>query len=145
MLRRLLPALRAMRESESRPRLAVAPPPAAADGDRPGRLGDYEILREVGRGGMGVVYEAVQVSLGRRVALKVLPFAAMLDPHRLQRFQNEARAAACLHHGNIVPIFGVRLRPRRPLPASAVSSRAGTSPSSSRTLAARPACRPARR
>ena len=56
---------------------------------------------------MGVVYEAVQISLGRRVALKVLPFAAMLDPHRLQRFQNEARAAACLHHGNIVPVFAV--------------------------------------
>ncbi len=73
----------------------------------PGRLGDFEIGREIGRGGMGVVYEAVQLSLGRRVALKVLPFAAMLDPNRLQRFQNEARAAACLHHANIVPIFAV--------------------------------------
>jgi tetratricopeptide (TPR) repeat protein len=56
---------------------------------------------------MGVVYEAEQVSLGRRVALKVLPFAATLDPRQLQRFQNEARAAAGLHHTNIVPVYGV--------------------------------------
>ena len=108
VLRRLLPALQAMRDSPGGDRNGVTPslPPAVAE-VRPGRLGDFEIIREVGRGGMGVVYEAVQLSLGRRVALKVLPFAAMLDPHRLQRFQNEARAAACLHHGNIVPIFGV--------------------------------------
>jgi tetratricopeptide (TPR) repeat protein/serine/threonine protein kinase len=72
-----------------------------------GRLGDFDILREVGRGGMGVVYEAEQVSLGRRVALKVLPFAATLDPRQLQRFHNEARAAAGLHHTNIVPVHAV--------------------------------------
>jgi serine/threonine protein kinase len=71
------------------------------------QLGDYRIVREVGRGGMGVVYEAEQVSLGRRVALKVLPFAATLDRRHLQRFHNEARAAAGLHHTNIVPVFGV--------------------------------------
>jgi serine/threonine protein kinase/Tfp pilus assembly protein PilF len=70
-------------------------------------LGDYRIVREVGRGGMGVVYEAVQISLGRRVALKVLPFAAALDARQLQRFRNEAQAAACLHHQNIVPVFAV--------------------------------------
>jgi serine/threonine protein kinase/Flp pilus assembly protein TadD len=70
-------------------------------------LGDFRILHEVGRGGMGVVYEAEQVSPGRRVALKVLPFAATVDPRQLQRFHNEARAAACLHHTNIVPVFGV--------------------------------------
>ena len=70
-------------------------------------LGDFRILREIGRGGMGVVFEAEQVSLRRRVALKVLPTASMLDPRSLQRFRNEAQAAASLHHSNIVPIHGV--------------------------------------
>ena len=70
-------------------------------------LGDFRIIREIGRGGMGVVYEAEQVSLGRRVALKVLPFAATLDPKQLQRFKNEAQAAAHLHHTNIVPVHYV--------------------------------------
>lgn len=70
-------------------------------------LGDFRIEREIGRGGMGVVYEAVQLSLGRRVALKVLPFAAALDAKQLQRFRNEAQAAAQLHHPHIVPVFGV--------------------------------------
>ncbi len=72
-----------------------------------GVLGDFQILREIGCGGMGVVYEAEQISLGRRVALKVLPFASMLDPRHLQRFQNEARAAASLHHPNIVAVHAV--------------------------------------
>ncbi len=72
-----------------------------------GPLGDFRIVREIGRGGMGVVYEAEQISLGRRVALKVLPFAAALDAKQLQRFKNEAQAAAQLHHTNIVPVFGV--------------------------------------
>jgi eukaryotic-like serine/threonine-protein kinase len=70
-------------------------------------LGDFRILREIGRGGMGVVYEAVQLSLDRRVALKVLPFAAALDAKQLQRFKNEAQAAAHLHHTNIVPVYAV--------------------------------------
>ena len=70
-------------------------------------LGDFSILREIGRGGMGIVYEAVQLSLGRRVALKVLPFAAAFDAKQLQRFHNEAHAAAQLHHTNIVPVYAV--------------------------------------
>jgi len=70
-------------------------------------LGDFRILREVGRGGMGVVYEAEQMSLGRRVALKVLPFAAVLDSRYLRRFKNEAQAAAHLHHTHIVPVHAV--------------------------------------
>jgi serine/threonine protein kinase len=70
-------------------------------------LGDFQIVREIGRGGMGIVYEATQLSLGRRVALKVLPFAATLDARHLQRFHNEATAAAQLHHTNIVPVYAV--------------------------------------
>jgi serine/threonine protein kinase/Flp pilus assembly protein TadD len=70
-------------------------------------LGDFRLIREVGRGGMGIVYEAEQLSLGRRVALKVLPFAATMDPRHLQRFKNEAHAAAQLHHTNIVPVHYV--------------------------------------
>jgi serine/threonine protein kinase len=73
----------------------------------PEQLGDFRIVREIGRGGMGIVYEAVQLSLGRRVALKVLPFAAALDSRQLQRFKNEAQAAAQLHHPHIVPVHAV--------------------------------------
>ncbi len=74
---------------------------------RAGTLGDFRLIREVGRGGMGVVYEAEQISLDRRVALKVLPFAAVLDERQLQRFKHEAQAAALLHHSNIVPVYSV--------------------------------------
>ena len=70
-------------------------------------LGDFRIVREIGRGGMGVVYEAEQLSLQRRVALKVLPQAAFLDDGRLARFELEARTAATLEHPNIVPVFSI--------------------------------------
>lgn len=71
------------------------------------RLGDYRIIREIGRGGMGIVFEAEQESLGRRVALKLLPESARFDERRKQRFQLEAQASAKLQHPNIVNVFGV--------------------------------------
>jgi WD40 repeat protein len=70
-------------------------------------LGDYRIVREIGRGGMGVGYEAEQISLGRRVALKVLPGHVGSNRKALERFRREAKAAARLHHTNIVPVFEV--------------------------------------
>jgi len=71
------------------------------------RIGEYRIVREIGRGGMGVVYEAEQESLGRQVALKVLSTKSRVKPEALERFQLEARAAARLHHPHIVPVFDV--------------------------------------
>ena len=88
-----------------------------ADGLKPDRtpekpasqlqLSDYRIIREIGRGGMAVVYEAQQLSLNRRVALKILPFAATLDRRQMQRFQNEAMITAQLDHPNIVSVYAV--------------------------------------
>ena len=72
----------------------------------PHRIGHFQIVRELGRGGMGIVYEAVDETLGRRVALKVLPRHALLGQAQIDRFEIEARAAARLHHTNIVPVFG---------------------------------------
>ena len=71
------------------------------------RLGDFRIIREIGRGGMGIVYEAQQEALGRRVALKVLPRQALLEQRHLARFHREAQIAARLHHTNIVQVYGV--------------------------------------
>jgi len=73
----------------------------------PAQLGDFRILREIGRGGMGVVYEAEQVSLKRRVALKVLRLGPVIDKVAMQRFQREAETVGRLHHTNIVPIFAI--------------------------------------
>jgi WD40 repeat protein/serine/threonine protein kinase len=108
-LRRLLPALHMLADLGRSAVVGSAPVRPAADfpDEVVGTLGDFRIVREVGRGGMGVVYEAEQISLGRRVALKVLPFAAALDPKHLQRFKNEAQAAGHLQHQNIVPVHGV--------------------------------------
>jgi serine/threonine protein kinase/Flp pilus assembly protein TadD len=99
VLRQVLPALQVLRV----PAPTAVDPLAASQHAEP--LGDFRLLREIGRGGMGVVYEAEQISLGRRVALKVLPFASTLDAKQLQRFKNEAQAAAHLHHQNIVPVY----------------------------------------
>ena len=110
-LRRLAPAIELMAGlGDSFPPALHSSLPGAPDDNlfvEECRLGDFHLLREVGRGGMGVVYEAQQVSLGRRVALKVLPQAAALDPRQLQRFRVEAQAAAGLHHTHIVPVFAV--------------------------------------
>ncbi|WP_182867176.1 serine/threonine-protein kinase [Stieleria mannarensis] len=73
----------------------------------PQELGDYHIIREIGRGAMGVVYEAEQQSLQRRVAVKVFPRQTLQEARKLERFARESKMAARLHHNNIVPVFGV--------------------------------------
>src|SRR5262249_17045536 len=105
-IRDFFPALVEMEQAKDDRREPQEPP---ARGPLPPleRLGDYRILREIGHGGMGVVYEAEQVSLGRHVALKVLPQQRLADARTRQRFEREAKAAARLHHTNIVPVFGV--------------------------------------
>jgi WD40 repeat protein/tetratricopeptide (TPR) repeat protein len=104
-IREMFPALVAVQQAEEDARGGACPAPVAAA--RHGQIGDYEILREIGRGGMGVVYEAEQISLGRRVALKVLPRHVVGDRKAQERFLREAKAAARLHHTNIVPVFEV--------------------------------------
>ncbi len=102
-IRELFPALVEMAQAEpdGPPRTPAPAAPALR------QVGEYRILREIGRGGMGVVYEAEQTSLGRHVALKILPAHIANDGKALGRFQREARAAAKLHHTNIVPVFEV--------------------------------------
>jgi eukaryotic-like serine/threonine-protein kinase len=108
-IRELFPALAEMEQFGSDLGPATGPflPDVDRDATVPRVLGDYRVVREIGRGGMGVVYEAVQESLGRHVALKVLPDRRRLAPNQLERFIREAKAAALLHHTNIVPVFGV--------------------------------------
>ncbi len=105
-IRELFPAL--VNVEQAKEILDDATGPAASSSPPASRqVGDYRIIREVGRGGMGVVFEAEQVSLGRRVALKMLPVTVARDLKALERFRREARAAARLHHTNIVPVFEV--------------------------------------
>jgi WD40 repeat protein/serine/threonine protein kinase len=111
-IRRLFPMLVVMEQAapagdastdSTRDQAATARGPAPL----PARVGGYRLVREIGRGGMGVVYEAEQLALGRHVALKVLPLRAAGDAGGLERFRREARAAARLHHSNIVPVYEV--------------------------------------
>jgi WD40 repeat protein/serine/threonine protein kinase len=103
-IRSLFPAMVELErvKADAGPELALE----TADAPPITELGDFRLLREVGRGGMGVVYEAEQVSLGRRVALKLLPTNLFRDPVKRRRFEREAKAAAKLHHTNIVPVHG---------------------------------------
>lgn len=102
----LFPALLAV-EQAANPASRVGPAPEDQRLDAINRVGDFRIIREIGRGGMGVVFEAEQESLRRRVALKILAQQMVGDPRHQKRFEREARAAAKLHHTNIVPVFGV--------------------------------------
>ena len=105
-IRELFPAALAMEGLKDRHEQSPGTTAARRPG-QPERLGDFRIIREIGRGGMGVVYEAEQESLGRRVAIKVLRRTALLDETDVKRFEREARVAAGLHHTNIVQVFGV--------------------------------------
>lgn len=105
-LRQMLPTMQMMAGLKATVPSAPVVPAVESSGQGEA-LGDFRLVREIGRGGMGVVYEAQQLSLRRRVALKVLPFASVLDSRQLHRFQNEAQAAALLHHPRIVPVYGV--------------------------------------
>ncbi len=103
-IRELFPALVLMHEVDPQAGELVSSPPVQPALEQ---VGDYRIVREIGRGGMGVVYEAYQVSLGRRVALKMMSRPLLGDEQAQERFRREARAAARLHHTNIVPVFEV--------------------------------------
>ena len=105
-IRELLPAMVEI-EQVKEDQQGATQPVAAPDSPALEQVGDFRIIREVGKGGMGIVYEAEQVSLGRHVALKVLPRSMIVDAQARRRFEREARSAARLHHTNIVPVFGV--------------------------------------
>src|SRR6056297_955372 len=102
LIRRTLPALEMINADAP-----AAPRIDEFDLSRSQRIGDFRLLRKLGSGGMGLVYEAEQLSMGRRVALKILPMAGTLQRKALERFRNEVRAAAMLDHPNIVSIYSV--------------------------------------
>jgi serine/threonine protein kinase/WD40 repeat protein len=106
-IRKLFPTLLMMERARPSPLERVPRSEGTRAERRIEHLGDYRILRELGRGGMGIVYEAEQESLGRHVALKVLPGHSVLDARHLERFRREAKTAARLHHTNIVPVHGI--------------------------------------
>ena len=109
-LRRLLPTVAFLELGKSavgRSRSGRSRGPAPDEAPPVERLGDNRIVRELGRGGMGIVYEAEQEGLGRRVAVKVLPSHARFDESCRRRFLREAKAIALLDHPNIVPIHAV--------------------------------------
>ncbi len=105
-IRDLFPTIVAMERLKTAPGTGSAPATGFATTDIE-RLGDLRIIREIGRGGMGIVYEAEQESLGRRVAVKVLPKQHLNSEKSLARFLRESKTAAKLHHTNIVPVLGV--------------------------------------
>jgi eukaryotic-like serine/threonine-protein kinase len=106
--RKFLPILQGLAALEPVDAGDVATDGAGKSGPAAGKVfADFHIIREIGRGGMGVVYEARQSAIGRRVALKVLPLAAAMDPKALQRFQLEAQVAGLLQHPHIVPVHAV--------------------------------------
>ena len=86
-IRRLFPLLKNLARLEGS--RSAAEHDLEAGGSPVRALGDFRLLEEIGRGGMGIVYRAEQISLGRTVALKILPFAAVLDPRQIQRFKNK--------------------------------------------------------
>lgn len=105
----VLPTIAAMEQlgSQEKAGRQMARLAGAAQGTGVERLGDFRIIREIGRGGMGVVYEAEQESLGRHVAVKMMSADLAASTADRDRFQREAEAAARLYHTNIVPVFGV--------------------------------------
>ena len=106
-LRQLFPTVQALAGGDLTADAADSQVDRGGEAGLGGTIGEFRIVREIARGGMGIVYEARQVALNRRVALKVLPFAAALDPRSLARFRQESLAAAQLDHPHIVPVYGV--------------------------------------